>query len=69
MAFAADTGELTLTEMQDILRRRIWRAHRMSVDDYFKARAEGKIALGPADASIEVFAGDCASELKAARAD
>jgi hypothetical protein len=55
--------ELTRDEMLTILSKRIWRAHRMTPEEYFEAKRCGNLQRTPADAGIEVFAGEYAREL------
>lgn len=58
---------LTREEMVAILTDRIQRAHAMTPKQYFAAKKAGTLRRKPADAGIEVFAGEHAKELQAAR--
>jgi len=59
----SESNELTREQMLDILRQRIWRAHKMTPEAYFEAKRCGTLQRKPSDAGIEVFSGEYARQL------
>lgn len=57
--------ELTQDEMLAILRERVWHLHHMDLETYIEARRSGTLNRTPADAALEVFAGDFRTETAA----
>jgi hypothetical protein len=62
---ASKPDEVSREEMHAVLSTRIWRAHRMTVEEYFEAKRLGTLQRKPADAGIEVFSGEYAHLLSA----
>lgn len=58
-AVEADTDSLmTREESLAILAEEIWRAHRMTVDEYYAAREAGTLERSALDDAIDVFTGE-----------